>query len=1766
MGCGTSRDAVPTVEKVVAQPTILDDPKPVVEEAGFDKEAESSLKVIHEAIVARGLKASALGPPAISSAEECMVLNRLPECLCDLHDGMPPAIQQTPMRLLKITAVMSWTFLKVYEEIDPVTECLQVPYVDTDDDIWKEVVTVSWRWSEQKPAVYQQAFSPMSPEQFLEFSTLLKFAQENGIKYAWIDWSCVPQYAEDSMIEVHRSKVFYARARAMRVLPTFRPLPAEGPVRLILVKAKKVLSKRAEAGSIRCAVAASIIAAILAKNLVAGREYFGRVWTLAERMARFGRNEGLCQWLSLESWLGMVVDAMLKSTEDKTSSVIYKKMLGTKAAGLLEAVLAPLAAAVRVGSVQTPAAEGLETKVAELCMAAVSVWLSPNLLAEAPTSNWLHTYLGEEARSGVYQAWREADRVWAIYSYFCWKQNLDQRSAEGLRIALEDLVDIAAGDRSTYVRGMFAQLGVDENATPVMEIIPQPGKHTRPSSSRSVRPPSANSRPPSAARPPSARTQEEIEKRKKEEEAIAAAAERRRKEEAALTASLERRRLEEEAATAAAVERRRQEEAAMAAASERRKAEEAAAAAAAAARKAQEEAAAAAAAERRKLDEAAAAAAAERTKQEEAAAAAAAARKKQEEEAAATAAAEKKRQDELAAAIAAGKPTVGAKVTIKYAAIDDAKSAQAGHGGWSGAMEKMLGKTGVVESVDKDGDVRVKMDDGSGSMLWNPSLVMLGGSPATVLAPSALSSVRIGRNAALNDKYTVRFVANSSDVGAVQADYPAPPSCLVYYFEITVVEPGSSGTIGIGFAHSSHNVTRHVGWDAGTFGFHGDDGKTFLEGRNEYYGFKFGKGDVVGAALDFQRKEIFFTKNGTKGKAISISISQALYPTVSLHSSGEVVSVNFGQKPFSFNTEPFKIKVGGKVAIKSTSVDTAKGLQVGHGGWGSSMEKMLGKPGVVESVDKDGDVRVKMDDGSGTMLWNPALVLPNAAMMSPFTAGAKVTIKSVAPSEAQAAQSGHGGWASSMEQMLGKTGVVESVDKDGDVRVKMDDGSGSMLWNPSLVILGGSSATVLAPSALSSVRIGRNAALNDKYTVRFVANSSDVGAVQADYPAPPSCLIYYFEITVVAPGSNGTIGVGFAHSSHNVTRHVGWDAGTFGFHGDDGKTFLEGRNEYYGFKFGKGDVVGAALDFQRKEIFFTKNGTKGKAISISISQALYPTVSLHSSGEVVSVNFGQKPFSFNTEPFKIKVGGKMAIKSVAPSEAQAAQSGHGGWASSMEQMLGKTGVVESLDKDGDVRVKMDDGSGTMLWNPSLLTATAAPGSASTGTIAVGAKVSIKAVSVPEAQAAQSGHGGWVAVMEKMLGMPGVVESIDKDGDVKVKMDKDGDSKLWSPALVLPGVVMPTAQLTVGNKAYIKKLTVDEGKAAQEGHGGWNANMGNYLGKVGTLSYKYADGDVKVKFEDGNEYCWYWGLVLPAPADATTPAAKPPPSFTTGAKVTIKSVAPSEAQAAQSGHGGWASSMEKMLGKTGVVESVDKDGDVRVKMDDGSGSMLWNPSLITLESGCSTASLSVGSKATIKCVRVDVAKEAQNGHGGFSVNMSKYLGKTGTVSYKYQDGDVKIRFDSGDEFCWSHELVHPATSEQFPTAYDVGTAVLISNVTADEARAAQDGHGGWSTSMANYLGKTGTVSYKYADGDMKVKFTDGNEYCWFWGLVGPAQAGGETTSSGGCKPGAHKGVWRGPETKYWCSTATMTEGALCAHGSEIIKAPHWSCCGCKDKDK
>ncbi|PNH08664.1 hypothetical protein TSOC_004755 [Tetrabaena socialis] len=388
-----------------------------------------------------------------------VTLEELPELMLDLHEGMPLALRSPPMRLLKIDAVLAWPTIKVYEEVgakDATTaECMDVPYGDVTEEQWAQTLIISWRWGASKPVQPQPLFSPMLEPQFRELRQVLQQAKDSGLQYVWIDWSCVPQYSAPSMVEVLRSKVFYVRARAMAVIPTFQPLPAEGVVRLLLSKVGRLL-KRRSAGSLMSATAAAVLDAILAKDLVAGREYFSRVWTLAERMARHGRCEQLNHWLSLEAWLGMVVDAMLRSTEDRSASQVYRKILGQAAGQLLDSIMGPLAMAIDTASMLV--VEGLEDKIAELFCTAVDIWHSANALDEAPTKAWLHLYL-LEADLGVYQAWSEADRVWAVYSYYCWKQ-VDQGSVDGLAQALRDLVKVAGDDSKQLFAIMGKKLGL----------------------------------------------------------------------------------------------------------------------------------------------------------------------------------------------------------------------------------------------------------------------------------------------------------------------------------------------------------------------------------------------------------------------------------------------------------------------------------------------------------------------------------------------------------------------------------------------------------------------------------------------------------------------------------------------------------------------------------------------------------------------------------------------------------------------------------------------------------------------------------------------------------------------------------------------------------------------------------------------------------------------------------------------------------------------------------------------------------------------------------------------------------------------------------------------------------------------------------------------------------------------------------------------------------------------------------------------------------
>lgn len=160
------------------------------------------------------------------------------------------------------------------------------------------------------------------------------------------------------------------------------------------------------------------------------------------------------------------------------------------------------------------------------------------------------------------------------------------------------------------------------------------------------------------------------------------------------------------------------------------------------------------------------------------------------------------------------------------------------------------------------------------------------------------------------DKLTVTYVGkgNHTDFGSVQSDVPAPTNRLIYYFEVTVLDPGLRGSITVGLSDKSFLLNRQPGWEANSYGYRGEDGKKFVgSSRGEPYGPSFGKGDVVGCGIHYLKQYVFFTRNGVNlGNAGSLGSSPEYYPTVGMHSPGEKVTLNLHRaQPFVFDLQRF---------------------------------------------------------------------------------------------------------------------------------------------------------------------------------------------------------------------------------------------------------------------------------------------------------------------------------------------------------------------------------------------------------------------------------------------------------------------------------------------------------------------------------------------------------------------------------------------------------------------------------------------------------------------------------------------------------------------------------------------------------------------------------------------------------------------------------------------------------------------------------------------
>ncbi|WWC57747.1 uncharacterized protein I303_100281 [Kwoniella dejecticola CBS 10117] len=161
------------------------------------------------------------------------------------------------------------------------------------------------------------------------------------------------------------------------------------------------------------------------------------------------------------------------------------------------------------------------------------------------------------------------------------------------------------------------------------------------------------------------------------------------------------------------------------------------------------------------------------------------------------------------------------------------------------------------------------------------------------------------------------------DATSLHTTIPIPIECGVHYYEVEVIDKGEEGFMSVGWMKKGTNLRRLVGWDKGSWGWHGDDGRSFEgQGRGERFSETWTTGDVVGCGIDFTTGRAFFTKNGKMMGHRFSKMATGLHPAIGLRSVGESLSVNF-DGPFKYDIASYveSTKNGIWAIVKNTEVE-----------------------------------------------------------------------------------------------------------------------------------------------------------------------------------------------------------------------------------------------------------------------------------------------------------------------------------------------------------------------------------------------------------------------------------------------------------------------------------------------------------------------------------------------------------------------------------------------------------------------------------------------------------------------------------------------------------------------------------------------------------------------------------------------------------------------------------------------------------------------------
>ncbi|KAI0964851.1 hypothetical protein F4678DRAFT_366439 [Xylaria arbuscula] len=170
---------------------------------------------------------------------------------------------------------------------------------------------------------------------------------------------------------------------------------------------------------------------------------------------------------------------------------------------------------------------------------------------------------------------------------------------------------------------------------------------------------------------------------------------------------------------------------------------------------------------------------------------------------------------------------------------------------------------------------------------------------------------------------------------SISAEKPLPAGLDVYYFEVTIKKlsgrpgpgPGENPLMAIGFCTLDGAAIAYPGLSmknaptAMSWGYHSDDGSLHYsanvnkDGQNNA-SWRYAAGDTIGGGVDYTKREVWFTRNGTKIEFVFTDIRGRLFPILGLSDSVELETKFAGN--FAYQHEETKEETGGATEAKGS--------------------------------------------------------------------------------------------------------------------------------------------------------------------------------------------------------------------------------------------------------------------------------------------------------------------------------------------------------------------------------------------------------------------------------------------------------------------------------------------------------------------------------------------------------------------------------------------------------------------------------------------------------------------------------------------------------------------------------------------------------------------------------------------------------------------------------------------------------------------------------